>query len=517
MIILKNSIPTQDNITPYPIDTLTCFEKPTALALENYYSGFGSLYIILCKFLRLYKLSELDWDEQANVLLEKWFSVKLMPSMDTTNMEAVIKSNIDKGNYIAVGGNLRYLFYSHHYKTTDSPHLFLITGYDFSRGLIQIIDDTHISQLSGKVIPDYKYRDFTITTDILNDFIQKDDFKDCYAKVTFYEKLADLKNKENREILCHIFDYYISNNSQVYIQLEMLEKILTDNSAKAQIEETKKQCLKMNRFRCALLNEIQQTMVTYGCDESKIEFFKNLSQKLIECWDDSIQLALIKIARKKKIDAALFDALRHYEDEFCKFIIEYNSFLKKQILIKPKANEEIETKNTENNKDLIVTTDKENIIFSFNTNQIYNSWLDDECPKYILQRYENSIPDLFFEFSIEIEKDFLETDFQAGVFIRDDENRVYFAGMDRNDLLVLDIWGNDNKRCIEKFSLSKCLFLSVNNDEMNFGIIKDGNRITKLSRSFNNEGRFDVGLACKTWGNGKKLSVKFQVISLNVI
>lgn len=197
------------------------------------------------------------------------------------------------------------------------------------------------------------------------------------------------------------------------------------------------------------------------------------------------------------------------EIEISRIINDFKEYLEELVINEENTQyKELETNLIiENDPDKIININNNSISFKFRRNKTYNWWYDDEAPKVILISNINSNENLRACTKIEIHSNYLESNFQAGIFLRT-KTETLFASIDLNDLFVLDKIGFINNSCKFKFSTKIEIMLSIKHKRI-AAKITNGRYESKMEWSLNSNSNFDIGLSCKTWGNGEKLEVDF--------
>lgn len=213
---------------------------------------------------------------------------------------------------------------------------------------------------------------------------------------------------------------------------------------------------------------------------------------------------------KKDIDHSIPNEINLCEQKLYKKIEDCIEYLKKYKNSELPGDCKIDYL-TENNEDNLIHMDGDKIIFEFNNNKIYNTWTEDYCPKvYLGDKKYNLNKKYIIYATICIEPGYLETKFEAGIFMRFDKSDMYFGGIDVNNKLVFDCIGKSNMDIEYAFPHKITLFIECSDKVAEFGFMDGNNRIIKLHRAIEIDDCIEFGIACKTWGTGKRLKVCFE-------
>lgn len=504
----------KDTLKYYGLDRVTCLEHPVAVVLESYMKHFGSYFYMITKIAQSYSFS--DEKNGKDLVVSFWnrylgIDVESFPLSREILVD--VKKYVDKGLPVLLFGNLIELFYSKNYKEKNWEHLFLFTGYDDEKKLLIIQDDIHL-----KGTP--KYEQFWLPESIVENMLLKDRFFGDNSKGFTLIKNNKFNTHSDKDILLYIIKLLIKGISEgKYAEKEIIEKLykvlLDENLDFAHkefyIETLSLRFLNVIKYKEVFIEELVSHLERFCYPKEGIEDLRIIRNELHYVWEKYTQKELVKcMRRKEELCVIIPEEIIVNEAKLSKHLskcIEYLESCKE-------VDEVRENKNiiylTENNESNIIAMEKDNIVFLFDDKKIYNSWTEDECPKVFLDKIIDANRKKWFITShISIDESFMESKFEAGLFIKTDNN-IYFGGIDVDNKLVLDIIGRNNLDVNYSFITDITIFMEYKDDNIYFGIINGTEKIVKLRRAFSAGEEITFGLACKTWGNGEKLKVTFR-------
>lgn len=503
----------------YYIDEVTCFEHPIAVAINYYDRKSCALYLILSKMYGIY-----FGDSRENVREAIFESMKEILGIHKVAYGKVtsdiVKKNIDKGNPVIVGVNLKSIFYSEYYLKRDWGHWLLINGYDEQNKTFSVVDNTQFGKLGEK------YDEFTITYDILLQAAKeyKKKFGNDYICITF-DKESGFQYKK---ALLYVLEKYVNIDlEQVseYRQIHLLE-MLNDVSEKEgecnqyYCEEIKKKIINVNKYRGVLFDEIVGIMADCNYDIEKMYLYRNKIKKLYEVWDKFILLNLVKASRGRfNTDNNEINNIKNIETEIQNQVKEFINYLDRGTEFADKCKsktirkDEITYEKINNKDNIIYGTDKE-IIFEFDNKRIYNWWIEDDAPKVkIYTGYiENNNENIRLDTNIEIVRDVFEEDdamLQTGIYIRTyADGKNYICGVQGKEKWVLDRVGYDGQHQYinDKYKIS----VEINGSEIIFRNIDKNNEQKIFNQKINTDAGFEMGLMCKVWNKPQDVKIYFK-------
>lgn len=494
-----------ENTMYYSFDKVSCFEQPIGNLL-NYKNGYyGHAFIMISKIFQFYFLdTNHNFRVELIELIKNILNVNINEFSSSFQSLNRMKLELKKQNPLIVGINCRKLFYSDHYKTEDWPHWMLITGYNPMTETIQIIDDLHLLYCNRE----NEYGHFYITDNILKSINKS--YIDKYGKEWSCFNFCINYKQPLIEVILRIIDYYLQFDfeSSSFTQIRLFKEYsyCYDRAIKDKLRE---KIINTNKYRSVFIAQIKKYMGVFNYKEEKILLLNSINTSLEKYWTNYVLLNLSNIENHRCDYSALPDCIIKSEIDISNIIYDFKKYLEK-LVIKEKNIQYKELKTNpiiENDPDKIVTINNNIINFKFERNKLYNWWYDDEAPKVILISNIDSNVNLRAHTKIEIHSNFLESNFQAGIFLRT-KTETLFASIDVNDLFVLDKVGFINNSCEFRFSTVIEIMLSIEHKRIVAQIV-DERYESKIEWSLNSNSNFDIGLSCKTWGNGKKLEVDF--------
>lgn len=494
-----------DTIENYGLDRVNCFEKQIINVLNCYKNRLGYYFIMLCKVVQVYNIEGIvDQRDFIKKCIFEVFGINIKTYSFDEKYDCRIKDFIDNGIPVFVRGNLKELFYSSHYKIDDCPHLFLIKGYNTSNNCYIILDNTYISDLGGKET------DLFISPELLYTVNKSFEVLGVSGYYTVFEKTNKFSEVTEEFLFSYIVDLYLS--SEGYNQLKLLKSAIVSNDSIDMCYVTN-----INKFRIVFIEEIINLMVISGYDANLIKDMLELKERISNNWDLFFRKMMINIKRKKYeeiMETQLPVNLVRDENALKKYIEKFRVYFTNCKNQKYENDIICEDFVSENNEDNIIRKIEKGFVFKFNTGKIYNSWFSDDCPKVLLFNKFHIGSKLVVKCTASVGMMFEECNFQFGIFVRNKSIGTYFAAIDLKDKMVLDCFGTKNQSTNESFSMSKEIYLEIDKNRISCGIIANDCKIEQLSTLYFGKDDFDIGLACKTWGNGKQLEIKFTDIKI---
>ena len=491
----------------YTLDVVNCYKKSTAIIMNYIKEKYGNLYLVLDAFNDLYTVS--NYFDSIPFVVNRIFNLKIIHSKERINIFAEITHNLEAGFPVLLGIDLYEIFYSaENYKKTHWPHWIIIIGYDLTNETISILDDTHLELSGGQ--KEYKkfYLPFDLVTKAHSSFVKN--FPESKDLIIY--KFSDNKKSE-KDILMGILSLYL--DSVLCNCDDTFYKIYTVLKDKKQHESNLfyREMYNNNKRRIVLEKELTFYLRQYKYEESDLQNWRSALQTCYNKWNTYIMRSLINLQKGNgthNIGQDIKKAENDFVEETRK-LLEYLSTYESADLQNQRLPKH---KHTINDKDGIVSVKKEKIIFNFNTGKLYNWWLTDCSPKQILFKGNRQGHSIVVSASYKIISDYKENCFQLGIYISDigiDRNRkeTFFSGIDQNGMFVLDHIGKTNTNCFYTKELEGTLYIYVSEDIISAGVMNNTLPVKLLERLYMFSDDIEIGLACKTWGNGKKLEVHF--------
>lgn len=511
---MKTLFEIKDNLKYYGLDRVTCFEHPIAVVLESYHDGYGSYSYMITKTFQAYHIQDVENNEELVINFWKnYLGVDVISFDLSENVLDDIKQYIDDDIPVLIFGNLIELFYSNNYKLKNWEHLFLFVGYDEVRRLLMIQDDGHL-----KGTPSYEL--FCLPEEVIKNIISKDSFFRSNKNGYILKKNDKFASKTEKEILLYLLETFaLAIKSKRYSEsniisrlCEMVDKQECESERMSYIiNNMKLYFINTVKFKDVFIEELLSHMHKFNYPTGQAEELRNIKNELSYVWEKYTSSTLKKFLKNKKdIDHSIPNEINLCEQKLYKKIEDCIEYLKKYKNSELPGDCKIDYL-TENNEDNLIHMDGDKIIFEFNNNKIYNTWTEDYCPKvYLGDKKYNLNKKYIIYATICIEPEYLETKFEAGIFMRFDKSDMYFGGIDVNNKLVFDCIGKSNMDIEYAFPHKITLFIECSDKVAEFGFMDGNNRIIKLHRAIEIDDCIEFGIACKTWGTGKRLKVCFE-------
>lgn len=519
-IVDKYQIILGDTLSGYYSDEVTCYERPPAIVLNFYKNRLGNLFLILCKAARVYCLDDnLSSDgvrEYVTRFLYDYLGIQVCDDKKEVDIVNEVKCHIRDGEPVMVSGNLYALPYSSKYKTTNWQHLFVIKGYSDETRRFMILDNVHLEHIPYEE-KDRKLFDFYLSeVDIINLYKSHNDVYGYDASFVFLKKNKYFSKYSERELLCIIINRISQKSGKKYRQIEKLEEIallFDENADKEKIDFLVKKLLNINKYKNVMLNEIVNYMQRYNYAIDKINEILKIKERLYEAWCNFVTIVIIKIKRKKyQLNDAMLDNINLYEKQLVELLKEFENFL----MTYEDDEKNISVYDNKENLDHIISISEENTQFEFDNGRTYNLWNYGDAPKRTLMS-KNVDESFRICVDIIIDEKTKENAFQAGIFVRNDEGKVWFAAYDNRDMLVLDKIGIDNlsKKITQSASGKIRLVVEIVKDQIRARI--ENHQESELFTMFERSSLIEIGFLVKTWGNGEYLKVDFRNNVVDVI
>lgn len=495
-----------ENTMYYSFDKVSCFEQPIGNLL-NYKNGYyGHAFIMISKIFQFYFLKpNHNFRIELIKLVAEILNVDIVEFKSLFQRFSKIKFELKKQNPLIVGINCRKLFYSDHFKIEDWPHWMLITGYNSITETIQIIDDLHLLYCNRE----NEYSHFNLTYNILK-AINKS-YIGKYGKEWSCFTFSINDEKPLIEVLIRVICYYLQFDFKdcSFTQIRLLKEYSCCHNEEIK-KELRKKIINTNKYRSVFISLIKKYMNEISYNEENILMLDSVNNQLEKFWTNYILVNLSNIENNICNYADLPNIILETEINIRDIILDFKNYLEKLTNSdKEKRFRELKTNPIiENDLDRIIKINDNYINFNFERNKIYNWWYDDDAPKVVLISNINANENIRACVNIEIHGDYKEQNFQAGIFLRT-KTETLFASLDVNDLFVLDKVGFINNSCKFEFVNKVEIKLFIKHKTITAQIASKKNE-SKIEWCLNSNSNFDIGLSCKTWGNGKKLEVDFM-------
>ncbi len=477
------------------LDKVSCYERPVSDILNYYAPMAGDLYIIMRKILGLYG------DGQDNSI-----SIKDILSFNCNSTRRISKgyilNQLSKGNPVIVAVNLKEIFFTKYFKTKDWPHWLLIKGYDEYTDNFCIIDNIHNSIL-GK-----EYEEFHIPRKIVMKAAAS--YKKRYEEdiIFTYENQGFCYEKALEKIL----DMYIYFNKgqENLIQYKLLRNIaeLTGNSQMNNIcSEMKQRLINVNKYKEVISEELDRQFALYGIETGQL---KEVISKNTKLWQEYSLRVLMDISKGDLEDVNIPKEILFSEAEIDE-VMEKLLFEERMNRVRI-ATIYAYTAGISDGREIIEAKDS-SVLFTFNDGRLHNWWLEDNAPKYKV--YSGSITRMKVKCDVTFGEYTREEQFQVGIYIKSMDNDVpdikpILCAYDNCGRYVIDTVGESSMGIDVGVKTSLTMELEVDNNILRYRIDDEEYLAMDLQKVL----EYEVGLACKTWGNGGYLQVKFENVEV---
>lgn len=499
-----------DCVTDYTVDKVNCFVKPNANILNYLHNNFGSLFLIFQMLNDLYDISSCYTIDPE--LIYDIYRIKIKTYTQYKEVTTQIKASINKNNPILVGVDLFELFYSkENYKVVHWPHWFIVTGYDENKKIVYILDNSHID------ITD-PYKEFQITYDILekthNSFNKY--FPDKKSLVVYS---SDVINKNDLDVLMDILLLYLKKarlNEDDFYKISGLfncassicDNIYENIHDNIMINEI----INNNKRREVLRNELTKFLSKIGYGSENIEQLSSVIRLCSDNWSNYIMRNFINLQKKTTLNDINANLI-FLEKKFYNEIKKCYMFL---LNLSSNSNYSVSRKDilecTKNNDDNIMSIRNKKLEFIFNNGKVYNWWIEDDSPKYILYSGKKKKSMITVKTKYDIMPEYKECNFQVGIYLINKAGKSYgeksfFCGIDNNNMFILDCIDSMNNNCPRQLELKGELYIKFSNNILTAGVIEDNKYVKELECYCELGNEIEIGLSCKTWGNGCYLQV----------
>lgn len=282
--------------------------------------------------------------------------------------------------------------------------------------------------------------------------------------------------------------------------ISLNEALINGSIDNRQLKDLAKKILNINKYKTVMLNELSINMMENGYDTIYINRIKELADLLYAEWSDYVTVSVSKIKRKRfDSPEAVTESIEKMEDEIVSITKGYIDFLEKD-----------EGTDRENKKisNEIIFVEEGKIIFSITDGKTHNFWFEDKAPKYPLLKNCND-DKIFAKARILFNQESEENLYQAGIYVKSAEDKVYYMAIDNDRNCILDTIGENNRK--EEFDNTNEYLIKMNleADCLKVQFISDAST-KELKMMIERLAPVEVGLMVKTWGNGGFLEVDFK-------
>ncbi|MCO6018454.1 hypothetical protein CKN86_01320 [Carnobacterium divergens] len=494
-------LPTVDN---YSLDLVNCFERSFGLCVNMKGYSFSDLLFMMNDFVRSYGIAGKEFSifEREIFLCEQLFHLDIKKNVVFNELKTCIKDCLVKDCLVLVPGNLKELYYADQYKEIDWPHLFLITGFDEKKQLFYLMDSTQLKS------NDPQEKEFVIDQDYLTKIFIG--YFEAFQTTgpSFILSVDFSKSIEKKEkIVQNCFELILSRYEKklVYQEVILMKQIKNiQNEIYSIFNMPKRKKFLYERLRKLCLEY-------YLIDEETSINMINEENKLIELWQMYINIFYKnKLQRVSLIDEDLLSQIR-IKEEYLERIIKKATSKFLNNLSASKGTQDVTKEggfNFENNEDKIIFKKENKYCFTFQENKLYNTWIDDECPKVFIDKRNNTD----FNIRICIKENSYNTDFVAGIYIRTTSD-LFFFGIDSCRRINIDKTKKINsiKQYIGEVKKAD-LRIRFEDGECNF-YYRINEEYILLHKEVLEDEMIEYGLSCKTYTKAQPLKICFEVLN----
>lgn len=491
--------------SPYTLDYVNCLENPIGLAVEGIRPQYGALFYIGLKLFRAYNHHLKAEGEPLQFYMGQALAacgLQLNFLNGIEDLVSAVKAEIDRRNPVFVFGNLKELYYSNHYKTSDWMHNFLIKGYDVHKKLFMVIDGCQ------KKNEEHNYEEFVIPFEIMDQLNAS--FIETYGYPCVFSIIkSDNPPPERIEILLDYIDFMsMQLATQPYKELEMMKNGIGGEAPS--INSLSLPLFEIIKNKDVLYSEIIRVMLESCVAEATVKELNEHKAAMLAQGYLLINNYVVSQTRGKHFDI---------EDKAESFIQADGALRESLMRIISDLREELrrydKQKETllafENNADQIISQANEKVIFNFKGDKLYNCWITDESPKAVHQQTEKLAKDFCFSADIECSSLSSEVFFHAGLIFRTAPGDLYFWGIMNNESVVLGKTGEFQELFISELN-AQPLTLSIRTEKNGYLFeLHSAQSHKSVEFKASEIGQIvQIGVGCKTWNQPKPLTIEFN-------
>lgn len=495
----------------YCLDYLNCFEHPMAIMYRHTLFNSEKLFLIWIKMNSVFgeRMKSLELSDNSSEI-----GVRCKYKEIHDNLIESIKSLLKKDIPVAVPCNLITIFYSKLYKERDWGHLMLVKGFDDSKQVFYILDHTQIPD-DGLTCC---YHEFAIKYEDLQESFLR--YRGYNEGRIFYLEKADDKNTFIERTIAVLKKLYENIKQKNNIERNIIQLARQIESQGKKIDSRDKllyQNLITNvpKFKKVILNEMISIMKSksYSCEK-----LQEITENLVGSWTTDNMVFMRDIFRDKlqKLEYDYSEKTTYYEEQLLIELERCIQFLQNYECKDCDMECEILC---ENNTDELIHYCNGNYVFQIETGKIYNSWLDDKCPKVILyQGNEQQNEDILIRTKIRVEKEAGTQGHNEGIYIRTEKDELYMFGIDYNRIVSFDLVGIGNVAIydVEWEAMEIELEIIQRNNQIITAIVSEKNEVMELG-SYDMESKIaQAGIYCKNYDLCDKVVVTFSNTEVNV-
>ncbi|MCX7920477.1 MAG: BtrH N-terminal domain-containing protein [Clostridia bacterium] len=522
---MKKVVPeVKPNKDKYELDKINCYEKPVGILLDSYATNYSNVFYMFLKLFQSYYTQEFICKEgnadsdgfiydvneifiyDIRYVIENKLGYKFIENLSSESVHEFIRRHIDSKTPVLVNGNLRELFYTPYYKTSDWAHLFLITGYDDEKEIYFTMDECQ-KRSAG-------YEEFAIEFSVMEKMYKS--YQNIYNSKGMYYIEIDSNNKGLKilDLLIDCINVLVCSIGKLPFKeadiISYILKLISQGSYKEGIRF----CSILNRninYKYVLYNELTYIVSMFIKDKEFIDRLEQQRALLIERWNHVANICTIDCFRHKSFDVRKKVSIASQSEEDMKnCLLDIKRLLNDKYLEKSHKTE-YDMRLFENNEDKIITTDKLNYLFDFNTGKLYNSWLDDDAPRVFLNSMNSSVNGFQFKTHMKIEPYSGQLMFHSGIVFRTHDGKLYFWGNYCGEYLLLERIGEVST--LERVHLegnNVILQISKKENTYVFEYSFDSDKEMCTAYTIDNiKDMCQIGIGCKTWSNYGRLKIEF--------
>ncbi|MCT0500551.1 hypothetical protein [Lactococcus cremoris] len=499
---------------PYGLEQVNCLEQPVGIALNSYNKDYYNLFLIFHKLIQCYKVDfyyqknihKCPTMDRISVVLMREFGIDLKCKNLDHDFLDFINLNLSKNNPVFVPANLKELYYSLHYKTSDWIHLFLLYEYNSNTNLYSTLDSLQVYQKFSN------YYKFVIPTNILEK-IYRSSRENLSSKGVYYFDSNQIS--KNIDVVHFVkkclYLFCFKRMDMPFIEKDLLKEGIEKNTlSKSDIRKF----FNILHYKEVFFKELNRFFVN-------IEVSPELREEFKKSYQDLIKEAKMVVP---KITYQLYK--KNYSNANDKFEVIIKKELRvTNVLLKiyekiSESEVELGHDNTHyvvyNNKDNIVNNlSKENFNFDFNTKNIYNNWFSDEAPSIILcdKSSQMDIKGIRIGADFEVLKSKKDSFFMAGIYFKTGKGSRYLFGIQSNNSICFEKTAIDPE--LIKFpNDTKTVHLDLESNGNRLDLIKDGNIFFSSKNFLLDNDIVEMGITCKTWGIAEPIKIAVKNISI---
>jgi hypothetical protein len=501
------------NRDQYTVDYISCYEKPLGIAVEALQPGYGRMFYVWLKLMRAYHNVSDNSDcvfRYAREILPR-FGLNLNTFNLPGDLLAWIKDEIDQRHPVLVPGNLRELFYSYHYKTTDWEHLFLISGYDDEKEIFFVLDGCQKSS------EEFRYEPFVIPFNIIAEMYES--YKMVFLLTKVYAIETITREADNPAIILLDSLNFLTDqlHEQPYREVPLMERPL---SGPVTANIISLPLFKIVKHKDLLYSElIDQMQEHLKLEEDDLSDLSKLKNNLIEEWNLVINSYIISAVRKKTFPAAEKAAGAMNADQCMRKKLRDAG--ERWLALNPNGTDKQSATAKafllENNEDQLIVFDGSKISMDFRGDKLYNCWISDNSPKAMCRQTDFLREDFHFSVQMNVTAASDETLYHSGIIFRTTFGELYYWGIINGSAVMLSKIGDFQDVSNTQYKENQVILQirkSLNQYMFGFSHI-DGREMNNVLSTSDIGEIAQIGIGCKTWDKADPLRIEFSNLHIN--